>query len=156
MVGLDAYLILAIPAGISASAVNSQTAAVAPATPSVAKGPVSTGKLFCHAYIYVVSQPGGFQSPIIERVGESREPALMMASLSAFVAKVRQQQPNQWRPFTFPLESCSRPSGVCFAEAESSMFKPKQMAAQFCFMSRVEAETDLQKFNTMVEYPVVD
>ncbi|VVO54866.1 hypothetical protein PS900_00492 [Pseudomonas fluorescens] len=151
-------LILTITSGPSPSVATTNTVAVAPAAISAAvQPPAAAGKLYCHAYVFVEKQPGGFQSPIIERAGESQDPAVMMASLSAFVTKVRQQQPDQWRPFSFPLEQCSSPTGYCFANTESSLFKVKQSAAQFCFLTRAEAETDLQKFNTFTPvYQVVN
>lgn len=151
-------LILTITSGPSPSVATTNTVAVAPAARSAAaQPPAAAGKLYCHAYVFVEKQPGGFQSPIIERAGESQDPAVMMASLSAFVTKVRQQQPDQWRPFSFPLEQCSSPTGFCFANTESSLFKVKQSAAQFCFLTRAEAETDLQKFNTFTPvYQVVN
>lgn len=142
-------LTLIIPATPSHSLAAANTTVVVPtAVSDTAKPSAAPGKLYCHAYVFVQKQPGGYQSPIVERAGESRDPAVMMASLSAFVAKVRQQQPDQWRPFNFPLAQCSSPSGYCFANAESSFFKAEQSAAQFCFLTRAEAETDLQKFNT--------
>ena len=149
---------LTIPARPGSSVTVTQTVAVAPAAVSAAVSPpADAGKLYCHAYVFVENEPGGFQSPILERAGASREPAVMMASLSAFVTRVRQQQPDQWRAFSFPLEQCSSPSGYCFANAESSLFKSKQSAAQFCFLTRAEAEADLQKFDTFTPvYQVVD
>jgi len=151
---------LAIPTTASAPTAKPQAIAAAPVAAPAATtvvAPAPAGKLYCHAYVYVDKQPGGLQSPIIERAGERRDPSIMMASLSTFVAKVRQQQPDQWRSFTFPLEQCSSPTGYCFATAEPSLFKAKQWAAQFCFQTRAEAETDLQKFNTFTPvYQVVE
>ena len=149
---------LVIPAGASAPVAKAPGVAVAPGAAAVVAPPAAAaGKLYCHAYVFVVDQPGGFQSPILERAGERRDPSVMMASLSSFVAKVRQQQPEQWRPFTFPLDQCSSPTGYCFANAESSLLKAKQSAAQFCFLTRAEAETDLQKFNSFTPvYQIVE
>ena len=106
-------------------------------------------KPYCHAYIYVVKKPGGWQSPIFQTPTGNQTPAVMMDSLAAFVTKVRQEQPEQWRPFTFPASQCATNVGYCYANGETSLFKADQMAGQFCFASLAEAETHLATFNSV-------
>lgn len=127
-----------------------QPPAVAVATPVIA-APASSpqGNTFCHAYIYVVKKPGGWQSAIFQSTSPQITSAGMMTTLSAFVAKVRQQQPEAWRPFSFPDVQCSPPSGYCFANAQKALFKPDQMAGQFCFATRAEAQTHYEEFNSV-------
>jgi hypothetical protein len=149
-------LAMAIPAGAAApvSVVKAQPLAVAPvvaAGPAIASAQAtnSDAKPFCHAYIYVVKKPGGWQSPIFQTSTDNQTGAMMMASLSAFVTKVRQEQPDQWRAFTFPAIQCAPNVGYCFANGEKSLFKADQMAGQFCFASRTEAETHVASFNSV-------
>lgn len=89
------------------------------------------------------------QSAIFQSASPQITSAGMMATLSAFVAKVRQQQPEAWRPFSFPDVQCSPPSGYCFANAQKALFKPDQMAGQFCFATRAEAQTHYEEFNSV-------
>jgi len=157
-------LALTIPAGAAAPliVVKAQPLADVPvvaATTTIApaQATVTDAKPFCHAYIYVVKKPGGWQSPIFQTATDNRTPAVMMASLSAFVAKVRQQEPEQWRAFTFPAIQCAPNVGYCFANGEKSFFKADQMAGQFCFASLEEAETHVASFNSVTPvYKKVD
>lgn len=157
-------LALTIPAGAAAPLIVAKTqpladVAVVAATPTTApaQASVTDAKPFCHAYIYVVKKPGGWQSPIFQAATDNQTPAVMMASLSAFVAKVRQEQPEQWRAFTFPAIQCAPNVGYCYANGEKSLFKADQMAGQFCFASRAEAETHVASFNSVTPvYEKVD
>lgn len=157
-------LALTIPAGAAAttSVAKSQPLANLPVvatTPAItsAQAKVTDGKPFCHAYIYVVKKPGGWQSPIFQTATDNQTPALMMASLSAFVTQVRQEQPEQWRVFTFPATQCTTNVGYCYANGEKSLFKADQMAGQFCFASLKEAQTHVSSFNSVTPvYEMVD
>lgn len=157
-------LALTIPAGAAAPLIVAKAQRlgdppVVAATPTIARAQatVTDAKPFCHAYIYVVKKPGGWQSPIFQTATDNQTPAVMMASLSAFVAKVRQEQPEQWRAFTFPAIQCAPNVGYCFANGEKSLFKADQMAGQFCFASLEEAETHVASFNSVTPvYEKVD
>jgi hypothetical protein len=149
-------LTLTIPARAAATLVVAKTQPLADVpvvaakqtTPLVQATDIDA-KPYCHAYIYVVKKPGGWQSPIFKTPTGNQTPAEMMDSLSAFVAKVRQEQPEQWRPFTFPANQCATNVGYCYANGETSLFKADQMAGQFCFASLAEAETHLATFNSV-------
>jgi hypothetical protein len=149
-------LSLVIPAGAAAPAVAAKAQPVEPvprvpavvSTVAPAKATVPDGKPFCHAYIYVVKKPGGWQSSIFQTASDNQTPSVMIASLAKFVAQVRQEQPEQWRPFTFAPDQCS-PVGYCYANGEKSLFKADQMAGQFCFATRAEAETHVASFNSV-------
>jgi len=150
-------LSLVIPAGAVAPVVAAKTQPVAPASTSPAavwtvapaNATVPDGKPFCHAYIYVVKKPGGWQSSIFQTASDNQTSSVMIASLAKFVAQVRQEQPEQWRPFTFAPEQCSPHVGYCYANGEKSLFKADQMAGQFCFATRAEAETHVASFNSV-------
>ena len=157
-------LALTIPAGAAATTSVAKTQPLADVPVVVAKQTTPLvqatdvdAKPYCHAYIYVVKKPGGWQSPIFKTPTGNQTPAVMMGSLSAFVAKVRQEQPEQWRPFTFPATQCATNVGYCYANGETSLFKADQMAGQFCFASLAEAETHLATFNSVTPvYEKVD
>ncbi|MGE8186282.1 PDZ domain-containing protein [Pseudomonas sp. NPDC086278] len=148
---------LVIPAGAVAPATVAklQPVAPAPSVPTVAstvapaQATVPDGKPFCHAYIYVVKKPGGWQSSIFQTTSDNQTSSVMIASLAKFVAQVRQEQPEQWRPFTFAPEQCSPQVGYCYANGEKSLLKADQMAGQFCFATRAEAETHVASFNSV-------
>ena len=137
----------AAPVAVAAVAQPPVAAVTAPVIAAPAAAP--QGDTFCHAYIYVVKKPGGLQSAIFQSASPQITSAGMMATLSAFVTKVRQQQPEVWRPFSFPDVQCSPPSGYCYANAQKALFKPDQMAGQFCFATRAEAQTHYDEFNSV-------
>lgn len=129
---------------------TASAAAVALPQPVVAAPPPAPrSNTFCHAYVYVVKKPGGLQSEIFQSTSPDLTPANMMATLSAFVSKVRQEHPEDWKPFTFPEEQCSPPSGYCYANAEASLFAARQMAGQFCFATRDAAQKHYDEFNSV-------
>jgi hypothetical protein len=58
---------------------------------------------------------------------------------------------------TFPAIQCATNVGYCFANGEKSLFKADQMAGQFCYASRAEAETHVASFNSVTPvYEKVD
>jgi len=144
-------LTLAIPTRAAPVTVAAVAQPPAPVPTPVIAAPTAApqGNTFCHAYIYVVKKPGGVQSAIFQSTSPQITSAGMMTTLSAFVSKVRQQQPEAWRPFSFPDVQCSPPSGYCFANAQKALFKPDQMAGQFCFATRAEAQTHYDEFNSV-------
>ncbi|WP_445937086.1 S1C family serine protease [Pseudomonas sp.] len=142
-------LALAIPTRATPVAAVVQPPAAVPTPVIAAPASVPQGNTFCHAYIYVVKKPGGVQSAIFQSTSPQITSAGMMTTLPAFVSKVRQQQPETWRPFSFPDVQCSPPSGYCFANAQKALFKPGQMAGQFCFATRAEAQTHYEEFNSV-------
>jgi hypothetical protein len=149
---------LAIPARAAPVAVAAVAQPPAVAAPVIAEAAAAPqGKTFCHAYIYVVKKPGGLQSAIFQSPSPEITSAGMMTTLSAFVAKVRQQQPEAWRPFSFADVQCSPPSGYCYANAQKALFKPDQMAGQFCFATRAQAQAHYEEFNSVKPiYDTVD
>lgn len=144
-------LMLAIPTRAAPVTVAAVAQPSAPVPTQVIAAPAAApqGNTFCHAYIYVVKKPGGVQSAIFQSPSPQITSAGMMTTLSAFVTKVRQQQPEAWRPFSFPEVQCSPPSGYCYANAQKALFKPDQMAGQFCFASRAEVQKHYEEFNSV-------
>ncbi|MCU1724876.1 S1C family serine protease [Pseudomonas sp. 5P_5.1_Bac1] len=145
-------LSLEIPASLASS--TTAVAAQAPtlqaaATPVVAAPPPPPqSNTFCHAYLYVVKKPGGVQSEIFQSASPELTGAGMIPTLSAFVSKVRQLYPNDWRPFTFADTQCS-PTGYCYGSGENPLFGGRQMAGQFCFATREEAQKHYDEFNSV-------
>jgi|GEM_PF-4006015 len=122
---------------------------VAVAAPVPAPPAAEQGGTFCHAYVYVVNQPGGVQSELFQSPASELNAATMISSLSAFVSKVRQLHPNDWRPFTFAETQCSPAAGYCFGNGENPLFGGKQMAGQFCYTNREQAQRHYDEFNTV-------
>lgn len=133
-------LTLEIPARVATTSVATAPVAVAAAAP---------GNTFCHAYVHVVDRPGGLQSELFQTSTSELSAAAMISSLSAFVSKVRQLHPDDWRPFTFAQDQCTPAAGYCFGQGENPLFGGKQMAGQFCFASREQAQQHYDQFNAV-------
>ena len=128
--------------------VPARATATVPAAVAAVAAPAK-GNTFCHAYVYVVDQPGGLQSELFESSTSELNATAMIGSLSAFVSKVRALHPDDWRPFTFSENQCSPAAGYCFGNGENPLFGGKQMAGQFCYTNREQAQRHYDEFNTV-------
>lgn len=135
----------------ASTAPSPSVASIAPAptpAPAVATQTQAVRK-FCHAYISVHHQLGGVHSTVLENTASTGSSADMLASLTRFVGLVKAAQPGQWKEFDFSPDQCSIYSGYCYANSKGLFDRPKQIAGQFCYASREEAEANVRHFESV-------
>ena len=142
-------LILAIPAGLSTSVVNSGAVAAAPTVPAnsaTAASPAQqsatpTGAMYCTAVLATQHTYGATASPVKLIAGAASD---MKPSLKSYIAKVKQEQPSVWGEFKFNTTICAPGAVVCMAEAEGPTGKT-QNAFEFCHATQAKADAELNQ-----------
>ncbi len=102
---------------------------------------VSTGGLYCHAVLATQHVAGATGSTVKLIAGAANG---MQPSLTSYIAKVKQEQPNVWGDFSFKPGLCSPGAPVCMAEAKGPTGKT-QNAFEFCHSTQAQADAQLSQ-----------
>lgn len=140
----NAFTVIPVVVGAGESQVSSApsqpVSASAGAAVAMPAAPVSEG-MYCHAVLATQHVAGATGSTVklIEGAADGMQP-----SLTNYIAKVKQEQPNVWGDFSFKPGLCSPGAPVCMAEAKGPTGKT-QNAFEFCHSTQAQADAQLSQ-----------